>query len=240
MQKTPKCYQSGFTLMEIIIVMTMLSLIMVMVYGGISTSRKMAHKGLKRIDATNEVRVVQELIRRQISRILPMAFKEEDNTFVIFEGDDEHIMYVSPMPGYLGKGGPHVQLIEIVNAKGGKILQFSHWLLNDSLEEDSFDQSDQEPVVLLENLKNAEFSFMKLDDEGEAGEWENNWEEPENTPLMVRLDVDMGKQALMKWPQMQVALMLDATATNRRVSQHLMLRNADRQGGVGSVKGDIR
>ncbi|MCF6317762.1 MAG: prepilin-type N-terminal cleavage/methylation domain-containing protein [Proteobacteria bacterium] len=222
--------QSGFTLLEIIVVMTMLSLIMVMVYGAINTSRTMAAKGLTRIDASNEVRVVQQLIRRQISRILPMAFKEEDDTFVIFAGDEQHIMYVSPMPGYLGKGGPHVQLIEIVNAKGGKILQFSHWLLNDSLEEDSFTDSDQEPVVLLENIKSAEFSFVKLDEEGEMGDWENTWEESENTPLMVRLDVDMGRNALMPWPAMQVALMLDATATNRRVSEHLLLRNSDRRG----------
>lgn len=226
--------QSGFTLMEIIVVMTMLALIMTMVYGAINTSRKMAYKGTKRINATNEIRVVQELIRRQISRILPMAFKEEDNTFVIFEGDDQHIMYVSPMPGYLGKGGPHVQLIEIVNAKGGKILQFSHWLLNDSLEEDSFDDSEQEPVVLLENIRDAEFSFVKLDEEGEVGDWENDWEESENTPLMVRLDVEMGEKALMQWPVMQVALMLDATATNRRVSDSLLLRNTSR--GRGEIE----
>ena len=234
MKSKLKNNQRGFTLLEIIVVMTMLSLIMVMIYGGIQTSRKISEKGLKRINASNEIRVVSELIRRQVSRILPMAFKEDDGEFVIFEGDDRHIMYVSPMPGYLGNGGPHVQLIEIVNAKGGKILQFSHWLLSDSLEEDSFEDSDQEPVVLLENIRDAEFSFVKLDEEGELGDWENSWEEPETTPLMVRLEVDMGDNALMQWPNMQVALMLDATAVSRRVSQSLLL-------GRDSVeKGDIR
>ncbi len=238
MKNKLKNKQGGFTLLEIIVVMTMLSLIMVMIYGGIQTSRKIAEKGLKRINASNEIRVVSELIRRQVSRILPMAFKEDDGEFVIFEGDDSHIMYVSPMPGYLGNGGPHVQLIEIVNAKGGKILQFSHWLLSDSLEEDSFEDSDQEPVVLLENIRGAEFSFVKLDEEGELGDWENSWEEPETTPLMVRLEVDMGDNALMQWPNMQVALMLDATAVSRRVSQNLLL---GRSGGRDNVeKGDIR
>ena len=232
MKQKIKKAQSGFTLLEIIVVMTMLSLIMVMVYEGIQISRKMSEKGLKRIDATNEIRVVQELVRRQISRILPMAFKEEDGTFVIFEGDADHIMYVSPMPGYLGNGGPHVQLIEIVNEKGGKILQFSHWLMNDSLEVDSFEDSEQEPVVLLANIKNAEFSFVKLNEEGELGEWEYEWEEMSNTPLMIRLDVEMEEGALMSWPVMQVALMLDATATNRRVSDHLMLQNAGNRGEI--------
>ncbi|MEZ5496721.1 MAG: prepilin-type N-terminal cleavage/methylation domain-containing protein [Gammaproteobacteria bacterium] len=217
--------QSGFSLMEIIIAMTMLSLIMAMIYGGIHSSRKMTAKGIKRIDATNEVRVIQELLRRQISRILPMAFKEEDNKFVIFEGDADHIMFVSPMPGYLGNGGPHVQLIEIVNSNSGKILQFSHWLMNDSLDIDELENSDQEPIILLENIDDAQFSFVKLTEEGELGDWETSWEEPENTPLMVRLDIDMNPEAIMPFPPMQVALMLDATSTNRRVSNHLLLGN---------------
>jgi general secretion pathway protein J len=220
--------QKGFSLMEVIISMIMLSLIMAMIYGAIHSSRKMAHKGTQRINATNEIRVVQELIRRQISRILPMAFKEEDGAFVIFEGDDEHIMYVSPMPGYLGNGGPYVQLIEIVNGNGGKILQFSHWLLSDTFEDVDFEDSDIEPVVLMENIRYAEFSFVKLDEEGEPGDWESEWEDHESTPLMVKLDVELEKGALMHWPQMQVALMLDSTAVNRRVSDHLLLGN---QGG---------
>jgi general secretion pathway protein J len=214
--------------MEVIISMIMLSMIMAMIYGAIHSSRKMAHKGIQRINATNEIRVVQELIRRQISRILPMAFKEEDGAFVIFEGDEEHIMYVSPMPGYLGNGGPYVQLIEIVNGNGGKILQFSHWLLSDTFEEVDFEDSDIEPVIMLENIKQAEFSFVKLDEEGEPGEWETTWEDPESTPLMVKLNIELEENALMHWPEMQVALMLDSTAVNRRVSDYLLLGN---QGG---------
>ena len=231
--------QSGFSLMEVMVAMILLSLIMAMIYGGIHSSRKMAEKGIKRINATNEIRVIQELIRRQISRILPMAFKEDDGEFVIFEGDDEHIMYVSPMPGYLGNGGPYVQLIEIVNSNGGKILQFSHWLLSDSFEEVDFDDSNIEPIVLLENIKQAEFNFVKLDEEGEPGEWETEWEEPESTPLMVKLNIELEDGALMQWPELQVALMLDSTAVNRRVSDHLLLRNQGGrdQGGISGQEG---
>ncbi|MCF6318806.1 MAG: hypothetical protein L3J83_05955, partial [Proteobacteria bacterium] len=62
-----------------------------------------------------------------------------------------------------------------------------------------------------------------------------SWEESETTPLMVRLEVDMGDGALMQWPNMQVALMLDATAVSRRVSQRLLLgrgRNNDQRGEI--------
>jgi hypothetical protein len=42
----------------------------------------------------------------------------------------------------------------------------------------------------------------------------------------------MGENALMQWPEMQVALMLDATATNRRVSNHLMMQGSSSRGEV--------
>ena len=46
MKNSSKKYQAGFSLMEVIVAMTMLALIMGMVYGGIHTSRKMASKGM--------------------------------------------------------------------------------------------------------------------------------------------------------------------------------------------------
>lgn len=214
--------QQGFSMLEIIVAMTMLSLIMAMIYAGIHTSREMAHKGTQRINATNEIRVIQELVRRQVSRLLPMAFKEEDGEFIIFDADQDKIMFVAPMPGYLGQGGPHVQLIEILQENDGKILQFSHWFLGDSFDEIDFEETEQEPIVLLEGIQNASFSFVKLDEFGRMGEWETEWENGETTPLMVKLDIDLKEDSMMKWPSLQVALMMDATSINRRVSQNLL------------------
>jgi len=219
--------QGGFTLIEIIVAMTLISLIMMLIYSGINSSRRLVEKGEKRITATNEVRVVQELLRRQISRALPLAFKQnEDDEFILFEGDRDHVLYVAPMPGYLGTGGPHVQLVELVNDAGGKTLQFKHWLMSDKFDPETFlNDREQEPVILLEHIRNGAFSFVGLDDEGEVTDWLNRWDEPGKAPLLVRLDIEADDQSPVRWPEFQVALKLDNAATRSHVPLHLLLQD---------------
>ncbi len=225
--RQPRQRQSGFTLIEVIVAMTLISLIMMLIYSGINSSRRLVEKGEKRITATNEVRVVQELLRRQISRALPLAFKQnEDNEFILFEGDRDHVLFVAPMPGYLGTGGPHVQLVELVNDAGGKTLQFKHWLMSDKFDPKTFlNDKEQEPVILLEHLRGGEFSFIGLDEEGEVTDWLNRWDEPGKAPLLVRLDIQADKQSPVRWPEFQVALKLDNAATRSHVPLHLLLQD---------------
>jgi general secretion pathway protein J len=219
--------QSGFTLIEIIVAMTLISLIMMLIYSGINSSRRLVEKGEKRITATNEVRVVQELLRRQISRALPLAFKQnDDGEFILFEGDRDHILYVAPMPGYLGTGGPHVQLVQLVNDAGGKTLQFKHWLLSDAFDPKTFlHDQEQEPVILLEHLKSGEFSFVGLDEEGEVTDWQGQWQEAGKAPLMVRLAIESDQRSPVRWPEFQVALKLDNAATRSHIPLHLLLQD---------------
>ncbi len=218
---------AGFTLIEVIVAMTLVSLIMMLVFSGINSSRRLVNKGEKRITATNEVRVVQELLRRQISRALPLAFKQNDEgEFVLFEGDRNHVLFVAPMPGYLGAGGPHVQLIELVDGAGGKTLQFKHWLLSDRFDPRTFlNDSEQEPVILLENLSGGGFSFIGLDEEGEPTDWLNQWDEAGKAPLMVRLDLEADKASPVRWPEFQVTLKLDNAATRSHVPLQLLLQD---------------
>ncbi len=218
---------AGFTLIEVIVAMTLISLVMMLIYSGVNSSRRLVHKGEKRITATNEVRVVQDLLRRQISRALPLAFQQnEQNEFIVFEGSRDHVLFVAPMPGYLGTGGPHVQLFQLVDDSNGKTLQFKHWLLSDRFDPDTFlSDREQEPVILLEHLQGGGFSFIGVDEDGEVGDWQDGWSEPGKSPLMVRLDIVSGPKTPVNWPEFQVALQLDSAATRSHIPLHLLLQN---------------
>lgn len=223
--------QHGFTLIEVIVVFTLLAMIMAMIFSGIDSGRRTAEKGEKRITAINEIRVIQNIIRMQVSKAMGLAIAESDEGELLkFIGDEKSITFVSQMPGYLGTGGPHIQRIELVNGKDGEVLQYTHGLVSNYDDEDEISEFDEaEPMVLLENIKQGAFAFVELDEEGLPTEWLPELENGTALPLMVQLDMEMNQNAREQWPLLQIALQVDGATTSRRRSTLNMLQNRSRK-----------
>jgi len=217
--------QSGFTLIEVIVVFTLLAMIMAMIFSGIDSARRMVAKGETKITAINEIRVIQTVIRHQVSRAMPIAVAVTDEGEMLkFIGTSKSITFVSQMPGYLGSGGPHIQQLELVDSRDGMVLQYRHGLVSNYDDEDERSPFDEaEPMVLLENIRDGAFGFVELDEEGEPTDWLFEMEKGIDLPLMVRLDLTMNAQAKETWPSLQMALRVDGGRFGARRSSPSMM-----------------
>jgi general secretion pathway protein J len=204
----------GFTLLEVMLAIVLLALLLAGTWGAIRTTVHAMHSGEAAIDRTNRLRVAEEFMRRQISRILPLAFGQDDSTGTnyVFEGSGDSMRFVAPMPGYLSKGGPYVQTLKIVGGRSGKELVFTDAMLN------GFDlaeaKSTMEPAVLLDQIQDAKFEYRTLDDQGELTDWSSEWDDPSVTPVMVRIAITMRPEARVVFPDMEIPLMLDVGASH--------------------------
>jgi len=208
----------GFTLLEVMLAILLLAVLLAGTYGAIRTAVHAMHSGELAIDRTNRLRVAQEFVRRQISRIMPLAFSQDQNTNTnfVFEGKGNFMRFVAPMPGYLSKGGPYVQTLSFAGSRrGGKQLLFTDEMLNGF---DIDQKSDNEPSVLLDEIADGHFEYRTIDDQGELTDWSDRWEDPSVTPVMVRVVVRMQPEAHVDFPEMEIPLLLDVGAvrnTNR-------------------------
>jgi general secretion pathway protein J len=208
----------GFTLIELLLAISLLALLFAMAYAGLRGGIKAADAGEALIDRTNRVRVAHEFLRHQLSRILPLAIEQDTSTgeVTVFEGERSKIRFVGPMPGYLGSGGPYVQELEIIRDGRNRQLVFRHWLLN-GFDVDEADRDDALPVRLLDGIRGGGFEFRTVDDNGEISSWEDRWENQAQTPLMIRLELDMADGSRLVWPTLDVALVVDAGSTRGNV-----------------------
>ena len=204
---------AGFTLVELLLAITLMSILLGLTYSGLRAATRSSQRGELLLAAGGELRASHQFIRRQLNQMLPLpyAVTEDAEEFrIVFEGDAKHIQYVAPMPGYLGAGGPQVQLIEIVNADDGELLiQFSHALLQ------GFEESrlmDRDPVVLLEGVSSAGFEFLTEDEEGELIGWTASWDQQNTLPIAVRLDLEFTEELNMQWPDLAAGVRVDASA----------------------------
>ncbi|MGA8277939.1 MAG: prepilin-type N-terminal cleavage/methylation domain-containing protein [Rhodanobacteraceae bacterium] len=209
-------HDTGFTLLEVMLATLLLALLLAGTFGAVRTTVKAMHSGEAVIDRTNRLRVAQEFIRHQVSRILPLAFGRDESTGVnfMFEGEKDFMRFVAPMPGYLSKGGAYVQTLELAGGRGGKQLLFTDRMLN-GFDLDKIKDSDMQPVVLLDQIQDGKFEYRTFDDDGNLGDWTDDWEDPSITPVMVRLHLDMQPAARVTFAEMDIPLMLDAGAVRR-------------------------
>jgi general secretion pathway protein J len=204
---------AGFTLVELLLAITLMSILLGLTYSGLRAATRASQRGELLLAAGGELRASHQFIRRQLNQMLPLPYAVTDDAEefrIVFEGDAKHIQYVAPMPGYLGAGGPQVQLIEIVNADDGELLiQFSHALLQ------GFEESrlmDRDPVILLEGVSSASFEFLTEDEEGELIGWTASWDQQNTLPIAVRLDLEFTEELNMQWPDLAAGVRVDASA----------------------------
>ena len=211
--------QRGFTLIELLVAISLLGIIMVMAYQGFRVGTRSVDQGEALVDRTNRLRVVHQFLRTQLTRAMPLAMKSEEiddqQLAVIFEGDDESMRFVAPMPGYLGHGGPHEQYLRLARGENDLELLFAHRLLHSLDDDDPMSNSERPPIVLLDGIRDGRFSYLTLDEEGEPTDWNDDWEDPSVSPVMVRIELQMNDQSRIAWPTLEVAPLIDGAAARR-------------------------
>ena len=201
----------GFTLVEMLLAMTLMSMLMVLAYGGLRASTRATERGQVILEESSRIRMAHQFVRKQLNQMIPLVFMESEDQEqrTVFEGSADKIRFVAPMPGYLGFGGPQVQELTFQHGEEGLVLVISHALLQGFEEEKLY---ERDPIVLLDRIDQAEFQFLGLDEEGELSAWSNVWEDPEKLPLAVSLDIEFNEEVYVRWPLLTASVRVDAQA----------------------------
>lgn len=203
---------AGFTLVELLLALTLMSMLFALAYGGLRAATRAADKGQAVLEDSTRIRMAHQFVRNQLNQMMPMAFleSEDESERILFEGDESTIRFVAPMPGYLGFGGPQVQELALVDGDDGLQLVLNHALLQ-GFEEDHLYERD--PIVLLDRIEDGAFAFLARDEETEElTGWSSRWETPEVVPESVALEIRFDEQIYLEWPMLNSAVRVDARA----------------------------
>ena len=198
----------GFTLLEVLASLALLALLMVGVYSGIRTATVSVRAGTALIERSDQIRAAQQFLRRELAQSLSqtMAYSAQGAP-VVFVGTAREMRYVAPLPGYLGRLGPQLQRLQLVDDGSGTFrLELSLALLPP---DGRPPQPLGEPQVLLDHVLDGSFSYKGLDGSGAETGWSETWSDGRKLPQLVRIALRAsGNEA---WPQLQVPLRTQST-----------------------------
>jgi general secretion pathway protein J len=202
---------AGFTLVELLLALTLMSMLLALAYGGLRAATRATDRGQDILEDSSRIRMAHQFVRKQLNQISPLVFEQsEDGTErTVFVGEESRIRFVAPMPGYLGFGGPQVQELAIVRGRNGLELVLSHALLQGFEEEFMY---ERDPIPLVGDIADASFSFLGLDETGELTGWTYTWDEPGTLPKSIALDIEFEEDVFIRWPLLTASVRVDQSA----------------------------
>ncbi|NOR69136.1 MAG: prepilin-type N-terminal cleavage/methylation domain-containing protein [Methylomarinum sp.] len=197
---------AGFTLLEVMLAMTLLSIMVTLLFASLKVAAESWNKGEAKIAEVNEKAVVYQFFKRHLPSIQPLwdEFSDDDRQFS-FQGENDKFQFVSVFPASAGRKG--LQLFEIIfdkAAEGQVKVRLKPFY---PASEDQ--QWQQEEVVLLEHVSKFKISYFAKDISGSEGEWHDSWKEKQHLPALIKINIELVKQGF--WPEMVFALKLAAT-----------------------------
>jgi general secretion pathway protein J len=207
----------GFTLVELLLAITLLSILLALAYGGLHAATQATDRGQTILEESGRLRMAHQFVHKQLNQAIPLAFNQqegkttEEDKAEIFDGSSNSIRFVGPMPGYLGFGGPQVQQLSIVSGEDGLELVLEHALVQ------GFEESrltERAPIGLIDHIASAEFSFLGRDENGELLPWSSVWEKTDTLPVAISLDIEFEEGRYTDWPLLVAAIKIDGSVVD--------------------------
>jgi general secretion pathway protein J len=201
---------AGFTLLEVLASLVLLALLLIGVYSGLRTATHSVRSGTAAVERIDQIRSAQQFLQRELAQSLTQPISHNDRgESIYFQGSAREMRYVAPLPGYLGKLGPQLQSLQLVdNGHGDSSLVLSLALLPPDGQPP---KPLGEPQVLLDHIHDGSFSYRGIDVVGHAVPWSATWADGRLLPLVVRIALE--PQGNYGWPLLVVPLRVNPVAS---------------------------
>jgi general secretion pathway protein J len=202
---------AGFTLIEVLIAMTLLSLMVVLLFSSLSIGAKSWQQGETKIADVNEVAVVQQFFNHHLAHAVPQwnDFDPEKERVFSFQGKQDSLQFVSAFPASAERSG--LQLFDLKFQEKNK-QRFIEVTLTPFFPLSEGEEFFEDTVELVTNVARFELSYFGLNDEtGEYG-WQNQWLEKEQQPRLVKILLELEDGRFI--PEIIVALKINGSYSN--------------------------
>ena len=196
----PLSRHRGFTLVEVVVAMALLSLVMLVLGSSIRSMVASAQRIDSRTALTDEMRVAASFLREIIGRSEAQKI-EPPGTGLLFSGASDELSWIGVMPPRFGAGGRsffRLKVETVSDGSTGLVLRFQPWRWDQKVLPD---WSKGDSRVLLRNVTNFVVAYGG---EGMQLNWLPTWPAESTTlPPRVRMQlVTAGSQ----WPPLVFAM----------------------------------
>ncbi|MGZ8158906.1 prepilin-type N-terminal cleavage/methylation domain-containing protein [Methylobacter tundripaludum] len=210
-------YALGFTLIEVLIAMTLLSIMVVLLFSSLRICAKSWEQGESKIAEVNEVAVVYNFFQRHLSSAIPVLndFVDQDGAnaasqtgtgaetekTLSFQGKKQSLQFVSVFPASAGRTGMQLFSIEAQEQEGEQVINVT---LTPFFPVTGGEEWHKEEVVLLKHVSDFSLAYFGAADDAGESSWQDEWLDKDVQPRLVKISISTANDVF--WPKMIIAL----------------------------------
>jgi len=180
---------TGFTLVEVMITLTILGFILLIIFGGFRLSYSAWERGDSTKEELQRRRIISQLISQQIKSIVPYRIKTEkaEGDYLAFQGKSQSLKFVSALPIHTKR--PEGFVYAIYEFKEGRLLLYEQRVLNRNFFEE--EPRKETGISIIEGISNIRFEYYREADKEKnlTEEWVEEWnaKEEKKLPKLLRM-----------------------------------------------------
>jgi general secretion pathway protein J len=186
--------EQGFTLLELIVTLGLLSLIVAAIMGGLGTGRRVwqMRGDLEQVSALGAVR---SLLQARVADALPVSEHATKGVPIpAFDGAADSLTFVAPVTR--GSNGPGLfrHVIRMVPATGGTDLR-----------DLVLEGPSAHPAILVHNVAQISLRYLGLEPAQPGPQWSSSWRGKAALPRLIGLTVSFPRGDPRQWPELILA-----------------------------------
>jgi len=185
---------SGFTLLEVLISLTIMGLILVIIFASLRIGVRAWEKGERDVDTHQRQRIVLGLMKQQISSACMREVEVGTGKPFMLRGDDRTLEFVSRIPVIPDNRAGMAYVKYAVQEDGGshaeRLAFFEKNIVFLGKDQGMETPEEDDFLVLIPGMDRLRFEYLKApEDDEEQPQWQEGWdaEADEGLPLAVRL-----------------------------------------------------
>jgi general secretion pathway protein J len=195
----------GFTLLELVIALTLLALMASVLYGALGFAGRSWEGGEAKAEATAGMRLSHGFLRTQLEAQHPLRMRKIPEFPLLFTGTREELRFAAPLPARITGGGVWYYRLLVKSENDQSRLVLERMVPDvDAAALPQFDKAERS--ILSDDIKELRVGYFGYDAGAArttAPTWRERWDDPNRLPLLIRLDV-VPKNG-PAWPTLLVA-----------------------------------
>lgn len=186
--------QLGFTLLELLVVMVLLSIIMLGLVSALRTMAQTETKIDQRLQRLDEIRVARTFLQQTLTRVSAAKIEAPGATgksIIPFNVSTDSLTWIGILPARPNVGGRHFFRLTMEDTLAGRelVLRFAPWQPDIVFT----DWSNTQSRVLIQGIKKISLEAHGLQPQGRKSEepwpkgWESGWPISDTLPEQLRI-----------------------------------------------------